>query len=304
MKTPQFEELADQWGDAAEFFIVYSREAHAKARGNKRLNEFADKVENWDADRDGVVSREEFKGPDQGFKPFDIDGDDRLAMHEMLAARRINDFAEFDAPETYEQRLEAVRKYRAECPGDTEILVDGMDDAVGAAWGGRPNSAFVVMSKDGAPVITHAFDWANMRVLDAALRELVPADKHPAEQAVANVDWSPVEKNLAAAVESNRALLIEFTSPGCPACADMKAGALVAEPVVAALGGFERVTLGVEADEHWALFDALGLNGTPAFVVVRDRQVQRRHEGRASAEEMVAFLSAVPLAKAGKAGPG
>jgi hypothetical protein len=57
------------------------------------------------------------------------------------------------------------------------------------------------------------------------------------------------------------------------------------------LGGFEHVSLGVELDAHWALFEAFDLATTPAFVVLAgDGTVQTRVQGFQPPAELLAAL--------------
>ena len=48
----------------------------------------------------------------------------------------------------------------------------------------------------------------------------------------------------------------------------MRAGALADPDVREAMARYEVVEAGLQHDPHWGLFEALGLSGTPAFVLV------------------------------------
>jgi hypothetical protein len=288
MKTPRFEEMADRWEGKAQFYVLYVREAHANARNSKPLNRAADELVKMDQNGDNIITREEFSGPDQMFAPFDIDNDGAIHSPELLAARKIDAFADVKAPTSMDERMALAKKYREECPGDIPVLVDAIDDAVSTGYGKRPNSAFI-LGKDGK--VTHKFPWANERDIEAGLAELAGDAAPPAPEG-APPDWSVLTAQLDAAKSARKPLLVEFTSPGCPACSSMKAETLENTDVKAALGEFEVTHLGVEDDAAWALFEALKLSSTPAFVVVDPGpKVRAQSQGFQAPDEFKEFLS-------------
>ena len=60
----------------------------------------------------------------------------------------------------------------------------------------------------------------------------------------------------------------------------MSATTLADERVRKALGAVEVAVVQIDQDSTWTLFEALGLHGTPAFVLVDpDGKVRRRGEG-------------------------
>jgi hypothetical protein len=289
MKTPRFEESAGAWKSDATFYIVYTREAHPNARGFDRLSGFADMVAKMDRDGDNAISRAEFEGPDEMFQPFDLDHDLVIRSHELLAARRIDQFAAVDEPKTLEERLAAARRFRAEVPGAIDVLVDPIGEPTARAYGGMPNSAFVI-GRDGR--IAAAFPWASVLEVDAALARIVGREATAPSRAP---DLAPIAAQLRASQQNGKPVLIQFTSPGCGACTRMHDQTLEDPRVKARLDGFERIELGVEQDPHWALFESLDLATTPAFVVVSaDGAVGTRVQGFQAPE---AFLAVLPDAK-------
>src|SRR5262245_30531760 len=150
MKTPRFEELARRWAGRAEVYFVFSEEAHPRAASNERLNGFAAQLAHRDADGDGAVTLAEYGtfGPRFMFDAFDIDRDGVVRSHELLAARRIAQFADVDEAKTVDERVALARRFRAEVPGAIRVLVDGIDNRVAKAYGELPNSAYVI-DRDG-----------------------------------------------------------------------------------------------------------------------------------------------------------
>lgn len=288
MKTPRFEESAGAWKNDATFYIVYTREAHPNARGFDRLSGFADAVAKMDRDGDNAVSRAEFEGPDEMFQPFDLDHDLVIRSHELLAARRIDQFAGVDEPKTLEERTAAAKRFRDDVPGAIEVLVDPIGEPTAKAYGGMPNSAFVI-AESGK--IAAALPWASVSEVDAALQRLVGREATVTARAP---DFAPIAAQLQASERSGKPVLVQFTSPGCGACTKMHDQTLEDARVKARLAGFERVVLGVEHDPNWALFESLDLATTPAFVVVSAKgAVSTRVQGFQSPD---AFLAALPAA--------
>lgn len=286
MKAPRFEALAQQFAGKADVYFVFSDEAHPKAASSARLNAFADELWSMDANHDGRVERSEYRGPGYMFDAFDLDHDGVVQAHELLAARRIDDFKDFAAPASYAERVAVVQRFRREVPGAIRILVDEIDGRTARAFGALPNMAFVL---DGAGVVREKQAWADAGGVEQALARLV-GGAAPA-MATRTIDWRPVDDARARAQRAHRPLLIEFTAPGCPACRAMADGTLADATVRAALGGVERATLGVESDASWALFEALGLHATPGFVLLDgDGRVRARLEGAQPRDAFLAFL--------------
>jgi thiol-disulfide isomerase/thioredoxin len=289
MKTPRFEELAVAWKDEAKFFIVYTREAHANAKGYDRLSAFADRVATMDRDGDNAVALAEFEGPREMFDPFDLDRDEVIRSHELLAARRISQFESFDAPQDDAGRVAAVRRFRDEVPGTIPVLVDPIGEPTAQAYGGMPNSAFVI-AEDGT--IAQAMPWASVREVEAALvritgRKAAAPARTPALDVLA--------PQLQAARRTGKRVLVQFTAPGCGACKAMHEQTLDRAEVKRELDRYERVVLGVELDPHWALFESLDLATTPAFAVLdADGNVHARTQGFQEPTDFLASLRARP----------
>jgi thiol-disulfide isomerase/thioredoxin len=289
MKTPRFEELARRWKGKAEVYIVYSKEAHPRAKSSAQLNAFADQLQALDADRDTTVTLAEYgaTAPRFMFDAFDLDHDGVVRSHELLASRRIDQFSDVEAPATMAERIALARRFRAEVPGDIPVLVDSMDGATATAYGGLPNSAYVIAS-DGR--VAAKLAWAAVGDVERELARLTGAEPPPAP---APPDLSSIAASLDAARKAGRPLLLQFTSPGCPACRDMEATTLADAAVTQALGKYEIVRLGVERDDAWRLFEALDLSATPAFVKLgADGAPGDRRQGSQDRDAFLAFLGA------------
>lgn len=285
MKTPRFEGLAAAWKDDARFYIVYTREAHPEGKGFDRLSAFADQVATMDEDGDNAIALAEFDGPREMFDPFDIDHDEVIRSHELLAARRIDQFTGFRAPETDADRIAAARRFREEVPGAIPVLVDPIGEPTAQAYGRMPNSAFVI-GADGK--IVQAMAWASVTEVEAALVRIT--GRQPVTPVVSPA-LDVLAPQLQAAHRSGKPVLVQFTAPGCAACRAMHDQTLQDPEVRRMLGGFEHVSLGVELDAHWALFEAFDLATTPAFVVLgADGTVQTRVQGFQAPPELLAAL--------------
>lgn len=278
MKTPRFEELAARWAGKAEVYFVFSEEAHPRAGGNDRLNGFAAQVAKRDHDGDGAVTVAEYGdlGPRYMFDAFDINRDGIVRSHELVAAKRIAQFGEIDEPKTIEQRVALAKRFRAEVPGTIPVLIDDIDNRVGKQLGELPNSAHVI-GRDGK--VTMKIAWAAVGEVE---RELVKLAGGQAPAAPA-VDLSLIKLG-------SKPVLVEFTAPGCEACAKIQP--TLAEPDVAkAIERYDVVKLGVDLDPAWRLFEQLDLAATPAFVVITaDGKVGNRIQGAQTREQLLAFL--------------
>jgi len=286
MKTPQFEELAKQLEGKVQFFIVYSREAHAEAADSGPINDVANSLIAMDADGDGATTLAEFDGPRLTFDAFDLDGDERLVAHEFLVARRIDDFASFSAPLTDAERMQAATRFRAAIPGEIPVVVDTLDNATSLAYGGLPNSAFVI-EKGGEIKAKHA--WATTQRVETALATLL--GQAATKQRALLPDWGVVEAQLARAKAADKRLLIQFTAPGCAACAGMNDTTLVDPKIQTLVSKFESTRLDIAKDDAWNLFETLDFSGTPAFVMLSgEGKVLGRTQGFQDAETFAKFL--------------
>jgi hypothetical protein len=288
MKTPQFEELAVRWRDKADFYIVFTREAHPKARNAKPLGQAATTLWKEDENGDHAVTFAEWGGPRDMFDPFDLNKDDVVQAHELLAARKIEQFEAIEEPTTIEERRTLAQRFRDEVPGEIPVLIDELDNRTTAAYGGMPNSLFVI-KPDGT--LSHAFEWASMREADRALAEVFGQSPPPVEGHPPN--WTTIGAQLEKAATAGHPVLLQFTAPGCTACEVMERETLADPSVQTPLAGYERVTLGVEHDDAWALFEALDLSATPAFVIVapETRTVTRKSQGVVAPSKFLEFLA-------------
>jgi thiol:disulfide interchange protein len=131
-------------------------------------------------------------------------------------------------------------------------------------------------------------EWASVREVEAAL---VRATGREAVTPVVGPDLDVLAPQIQAARRSGKPVLVQFTAPGCAACKAMHDQTLPDPEVRRMLGGFEHVSLGVEHDAHWSLFEAFDLATTPAFVVLAaDGTVQTRVQGLLSPSELLAAL--------------
>ena len=284
MKTPRFEALAQKFKGRATFFFVYSGEAHPLAASSEQLNKFADALAAMDADGDHAVSRAEYHGPRYMFDAFDLDGDGVVRSHELLAARRIDQFRQFAAPTSYAERARAAARFRREVPGAIPLLVDEMDDRTAKSFGQLPNSAFV-LARGGRVAAKMA--WADAHAVEAVLAGLVGA---PPPLPLPPPSGPLIARAQDAARRAGRPLLLHFTAPGCPACSAM-AATLATRPATEALSAVHHLTVSVDDDAAWALFESLGLSATPGFVLfASDGHVRARTQGATDAAAFAAFL--------------
>ncbi|MFC1500721.1 deiodinase-like protein [Candidatus Zixiibacteriota bacterium] len=82
-------------------------------------------------------------------------------------------FASITQPETYDERLNLAQKACEELSVATTIVIDGMDNAVRIAYGGLPNSAYII---DGEGRIVHKEGWAAPDGWDEHLDKLLKGD--------------------------------------------------------------------------------------------------------------------------------
>ncbi len=286
MRVPQFEDLAKRLAGKVSFFFVYSREAHANASGSAPINRVADGLRAMDADGDGATTIQEFEGPRVMFDAFDINSDERLVAHEFLVARRVEEFHEFAEPETDGDRMLAATRFREEMPGEIPVIVDTVDNATSLAYGGLPNSAFVI-ARGGKIRAKQA--WAGVRGIEPVLAELL-GEPVPQPRALPP-NWESIGASLARAQAANRRLLVSFSAPGCIACSRMDSTTLIDPGVRVLLADIELAKLDISADAAWSLFEALEFEGTPAAVMLSpDGTVLGRAEGYQDIATFTAFL--------------
>ncbi len=282
MKAPRFEDLAQRWAGKATVLFVYMQEAHAKAASGARLQGFADQVKALDKDHDGSVSVAEYGsfGPRYMFDAFDVDRDGIVRSHEIIAARRIDQFRDIEAPRSFDERTALARRFRTEVPGTIPVLIDGFDNATANAYGDLPNFAYVI-TRDGKVAFKEG--WAAVKDVERELQRLTgekPAAPKPPDLAL-----------LADARKANKPVLVELVAPGCDACKRMETTIADAD-VQRALGRFTVVRLGVELDPAWRLLEDLALAATPSFAIVSaDGAVGARIQGEQSKDAFLAFLT-------------
>jgi len=282
MKTPRFEDLARRWEGKATVLFVYSEEAHPRAASSARLNAFADQVRALDKNGDGAVTLAEYGnfGPRYMFDAFDVDHDGVVQPYEIIAAKRIDQFRDVDAPRTLDERIALARRFRAEVPGKIRVLIDPIDNPTTKIYGEFPNFAYVIGS-DGRVAFKEG--WAAVKDVDRELQRALGIQSSPS---------ATVPDLSLLARHGSKPVLAEFVAPGCAACKRMDE--TLADPVVQQeLAGFDVVRLGVDQDPAWRLFEDLDLAATPAFIkVAADGSLQHRLQGAQTREAFVAFLHA------------
>ena len=243
MKAPRFEDLARRWAGKATVLFVYSEEAHPKAAASERLNGFAEQVKALDKDGDGAVTVAEYGsfGPRYMFDAFDVDRDGVVRSHEIIAARRIDQFAQIDAPKTEAERIALAKRFRTEVPGSIRVLIDPIDNPTTKTYGELPNFAYVI-GADGRVVFKEG--WAAVKDVERELQKLT--GQTPAAPAAPDLSL------LAAAQKTGKPVLVELTAPGCAACERM--AKTLADPAIAGeMAKYEVVKLSVDQDPAWRL---------------------------------------------------
>src|SRR5579862_1315275 len=181
MKAPRFEELARRWAGKAEIYFVFSEEAHPRAQSSARLEAYAARMQALDRDGDGAITWAEYQAMPGAshdmFDAFDIDHDGVVQAHELLAARRVAQFADVDEAKTIDDRVALGRAFRREVPGAIRVLVDPLDNRTSLAYGEMPDSAFVI---DRGGRVALKLEWAAVRDVDAELAKLTGAAPPPA----------------------------------------------------------------------------------------------------------------------------
>jgi hypothetical protein len=81
------------------------------------------------------------------------------------------DFSEIEQPQTYEERHRLARMTCDELNPTTTIVIDDMENTVREAYGGLPNSAFII---DRGGEVVHKENWASIEgwaeILDNLLK--------------------------------------------------------------------------------------------------------------------------------------
>ena len=79
-----------------------------------------------------------------------------IVLYQREAHPNQMDFQDIDQPVEMEERLELASRCRTELGLDLVIVVDKMDNAVREAYGGLPNSAYII--KPGGEIV-HKEAW-------------------------------------------------------------------------------------------------------------------------------------------------
>lgn len=164
------------------------------------------------------------------------------------------------------------------------MLIDTIDNRTAKAYGGLPNSAYVI-ARGGK--VTAKLAWAAVHDVDAELARLTGT----AAPAVRAPDLTPLAQELAAAKPANRRVLLELVAPGCDACKRMDETTLADGDVQIAMKRFSVARRGIEHDDMWRLFEGLDLAATPAFVIITpDGRITAQAQGYHDAASFLAFL--------------
>jgi len=83
-------------------------------------------------------------------------------------------FAEIDQPETYEERQRLAQSTCDDLHPATMIVIDEMDNAVRTAYGGLPNSAYII---DKGGKIVHKEGWAEIEGWSEILDKLLGSER-------------------------------------------------------------------------------------------------------------------------------
>ncbi len=289
MGSRRFDELAERWRGRADFYVLYLREAHPRSEGKMEIQRSIEFMQGQDRNRDGMVTRDEYRGSDELFNSFDIDHDGTVRSHELALACRLDDFKDFEAPVNYAERIQAAKQLRREVPGVIPLLVDELDGRTTWTYGRWDNSAFVI-ARGG--VLRAKLNWAAPYQIEETLIAMVgrAAAPPPATAPAGPPDFSPIAAVRKAARHTGWPVLVEFTAPGCSACLRMES--TMSDPRVRrALGGYAFARVGIEHDDGWGLFDALDLWQTPAFVLLGPKnEVLGRLQGLQAPGAFLSFL--------------
>ena len=80
-----------------------------------------------------------------------------IVLYQREAHAGESRFEEIEQPEAYEERVELAKKTCEELSIATLVVIDEMDNAVREAYGGLPNSAYVI---DKGGKVLHKEPWA------------------------------------------------------------------------------------------------------------------------------------------------
>ncbi len=181
--------MAKRWQGKVQFLFLYKNEAHPLGRGSENVPGFMEKVQHFDKDGDGLISRNEWQAPMLYFDGCDWNEDGFVNSPELAAMYRMGDFKEFAEPNTIEERLEAARLLRREIPGTVPIVVDTMDNRTAEQYSKLPNPAFVIGQDQR---ITHSLSWAEIGAIEQALREVIGEDNAPPREAETPPNWQTI----------------------------------------------------------------------------------------------------------------
>jgi len=142
------------------------------------------------------------------------------------------------------------------------------------------------MYGDSRPTATRGFRWGPVILIAAALSLYLIVTRPPSTPAGWGEDLSA---GFAQAKATNRNLVLDFYSEGCPPCMAMDRFVLPSAEVQAALRDFVPVRVNVVRDADTAA--RFQVHSTPTFVVATpEGEPLRRIEGYITAEVFVSFL--------------
>ena len=93
-----------------------------------------------------------------------------IVLYQREAHPNQMDFQDIDQPVTMEERLELASRCRSELGLERLIVVDRMDNRVREAYGGLPNSAYII--KTGGEIV-HKEAWGKAGGWPAVLDKLL-----------------------------------------------------------------------------------------------------------------------------------
>lgn len=240
------------------------------------------------------------------------------------------EFTDVKQPKTLEERRRLAEATRHELSTKVSLVLDGMDDAVRSAYGDLPNSTYLI-GRDGRVFFKQAWTQAaalesaiqlllkmdgmggprppslesgsssssgmigqtpsGRRLLRTPeIYPVIPSP--PAADGGKSIPWFPsleAAKNLARA--HGVPTLVEFYLPGCSYCQAMASESLAAPQVVELSRRMACVKLNVQETAVSALFDELGLAGTPSLAFYGpDGSLLLKHEGFLEADELIPLM--------------
>ena len=234
-------------------------------------------------------------------------------------------FTEITQPTTYEERLQLACRTQEELGITSRMLIDEIDNRYRAAFGGLPNSAYII-GQDGR--VFHKQPWMSAKSLEQPLEALLsqggrggekppqfatgatmPRGSRPLGEAKpldsykdapvtipagseTEITWATnLDKAKTLAREAGVPVLVEFYFDSCAFCAAMAKGPLRDSKVVELSRKFVCVKLDLETDAAAKLAERLELIGSPAFAVYNaDGEVVLKHTSYAEADVVAEFL--------------